>query len=179
MVKSIGLANLGPIMQLAWLPEDFDAAVQHWTQTMGVGPFFLLENIALQDMTYRGEPSEAVFSLALAYWGDVQVELIRNENDAPSIYNGEHGVRDRLHHVCLLSDDIAAARQTCLERGAQVLLEAKVGEDGAVIYVDPRPGEAGHLVEILKPQSGTLEVFAMMREAARNWDGSDPVRRLG
>lgn len=48
------LARLGPVMQLAWLPQDFDAAIQHWTQVMGVGPFFLMENIALEDMRYLG-----------------------------------------------------------------------------------------------------------------------------
>ena len=87
-----GLARLGPVMQLAWLPDDFDAALRHWTGTMGVGPFFLLENIKLEDMRYRGAPTDAVFSLALSYWGDTQIELIRPENDAPSIYCGEYAV---------------------------------------------------------------------------------------
>jgi len=68
-----GLARLGPVMQLAWLPEDFDAALEHWTKTMGVGPFFIMENIALADMRYMGEPTNAVFTLALSYWGDVQI----------------------------------------------------------------------------------------------------------
>jgi hypothetical protein len=100
-----GLARLGPVMQLAWLPEDFDAALEHWTKTMGVGPFFIMENIALADMRYMGQPTNAVFTLALSYWGDTQIELIRPENDAPSIYNGPYAVRDRMHHTCLLVDD--------------------------------------------------------------------------
>jgi len=81
-----GLSRLGPVMQLAWLPPDFDAAVRYWTEVMGVGPFFLMENIQLNDMRYLGQPTDAVFSLALSYWGDTQIELIRPENDAPSIY---------------------------------------------------------------------------------------------
>ena len=35
------------------------------------------------------------------------------------------------------------------------------------------------MVEILKPGPGSREFFAMMRDAARDWDGTDPVRRLG
>ena len=179
MAISTGLGTLGPIMQMAWLPEDFDAAIAHWTQTMGVGPFFMMENIALEEMTYMGKPSNAVFSLAIGYWGDIQVELIRPENDAPSIYNGPYAVTDRLHHVCLLTDDIKVARQTCLDQGAELIIEAKVGDTGGVIYADPKSGGPGHLVEILEPQPESLGAFEMMRQAAINWDGKDPVRSLG
>ena len=165
-------------MQLAWLPQDFDAAVRHWTQTMGVGPFFIMENIKLEDLRYLGEPTDAVFSLALAYWGDIQIELIRPENDAPSIYNGPYAVRDRLHHVCLLVDDIADAYAACAEHNAKILVEGKVGESGRVIYADPGGGP-GSVIEILQTQPGTAELFGMIRQAGIGWDGSDPLRKLG
>lgn len=29
---------LGDIIQMAYLPEDFDAALRYWTETVGVGP---------------------------------------------------------------------------------------------------------------------------------------------
>lgn len=178
MAKQGGLAALGPIMQMAWVPEDFGAAIQHWTQTMGVGPFYMMEDIALEDMRYRREPTDAMFSLALANWGDMQIELIRPENDAPSIYTGEYGVHDRLHHVCLLIDNIADAYAACETHGAEIMIEGKIGDEGRVIYADPGKGP-GSLIEILQPQPGTSEVFAMIREAAIGWDGSDPVRSLG
>ena len=178
MATSGGLAILGPVMQLAWLPSDFDAVLRHWTQTMGIGPFFLMENIKLEDLRYLGEPTDAVFSLALAYWGDVQIELIRPENDAPSIYNGEYAVRDRLHHVCLLVDDIADAYAACAEYGAKILVEGKVGESGRVIYADPGGGP-GSVVEMLQSQPGTAELFGMIKQAGIGWDGSDPLRKLG
>jgi hypothetical protein len=85
------IAALGDIMQLAFVPEDFDAAVAHWTQTMGVGPFFIIEGIHLDGMKYRGQPTEAVFDLALAYWGDLQIELIRRRrsgDDDPRVREG-------------------------------------------------------------------------------------------
>lgn len=173
-----GLARLGPVMQLAWLPEDFDAALKHWTKTMGVGPFFIMENIALADMRYMGQPTNAVFTLALSYWGDTQIELIRPENDAPSIYNGPYAVRDRMHHTCLLVDDIADGYAACAEHGAKILVEGKVGDSGGVIYADPGHGP-GSVVEILQPQPGTADLFNMMKQAAAAWDGSDPIRKLG
>lgn len=178
MTTKNGFSRLGPIMQMAWVPRDFEAAVAYWTQVMGVGPFFLMENIRLQNMRYRGEPTDAVFSLALANWGDMQIELIRPENDAPSIYRGKYGVTDRMHHVCLLVDDIARAYDCCKANNAEILLEGEVGDSGAVIYADPGAGPGG-LIEILKPQPGTAELFGMIRDAAVDWDGSDPLRKLG
>lgn len=172
------LAQLGSPMQLAYLPTDFDAAVTHWTTVLGAGPFFLIENVALAQMRYLGEPTDAVFSLAIGYWGDMQIELIRPENSSPSIYRGDYAVHDRLHHVCVLVDDIAEARSVCDTVGATVVVEGRVGASGAVLYVDPGGGP-GTLIELLQPEPGTHELFAMMRSAARGWDGRDPLRSLG
>ena len=175
----MGLRDIGPVMQIAFVPKDFDAALRHWTVTMGVGPFFLIENIALENLRYRGAPSDAVFSLALAYWGDLQIELIRPENDAPSLYRGRDAEGgDTLHHVCLLTADMAAARRIAAEAGAEVIVEARVGDDGAVIYVDTGGGP-GSIVEVLQPATGTLAVFAMIKAAGVGWDGSEPLRKLG
>ena len=172
------LASLGDIMQLAYVPSDFDAAVKHWTEVMGAGPFFLLPDVSLLGGRYRGAPSDPVFTMALGYWGEMQIELIRPENDAPSIYRGDYAVGEGLHHVCVLVDSIAEARTRCEAIGAEVIFEAPVGDTGGVIYADPGTGP-GTLVELLEPQAGTRELFAMMRDAAKNWDGSEPLRSLG
>jgi methylmalonyl-CoA/ethylmalonyl-CoA epimerase len=169
---------LGDIIQMAYLPEDFDATLRYWTDTVGVGPFFLMENIRLSEMRYRGEPTDAVFSIAIGYWGDIQIELIRPENDAPSIYSGDYAVKDRLHHICIFVDSIADARRACAEAGAEILVEGKVGDSGEVIYVDAGGGP-GHVIELLQPMTGSEGLFAMMRDAARDWDGSEPLRKLG
>ena len=175
----MGLSAIGPVMQFAYVPTDFDAAVRYWTQTMGVGPFFLIENVHLGEMRYLGEPTDCMFSIAIGYWGDMQIELVRVENDAPGIYRGQYGVNgDVMHHQCVLTDDIVKARAICAEAGAKVLIEGNVGADGAVIYVDTGGGP-GTILEILQPASGTDGAFAMMRDAAKNWDGTNPLRKMG
>ena len=172
------ITALGPIGQLAYLPQDFDAAVRYWTETMGVGPFFLMENVALGECRYKGTPTGAVFTIAIAYWGDVQIELIRAENAEPSIYTGEYAVTDRLHHICIFVDSIAEARAACAEAGAQILVEGKVGQGGEVIYVDPGQGP-GHVIELLQNMAGADAIFQMIKDAGKDWDGSEPLRRLG
>lgn len=172
----MGISAIGPVMQIAFVPKDFDGAVRYWTETMGVGPFFLIENIQLDEMRYLGAPSDCIFSIAIAYWGDMQVELIRQENDAPSIYRGQEG--GALHHTCVLTDDIEKARRIAEASGASILVEAKVAPDGAVLYVDTGGGP-GSIVEILQMSSGSEGLFAMIRAASVDWDGSEPLRKLG
>jgi hypothetical protein len=116
--------------------------------------------------------------MAIGYWGDIQIELIKcPAGGGPSLYNGPYAVRDQVHHVCVFVESIAEARAACAAAGAEVIVEGKVGEDGEVIYVDPGQGP-GHVIEYLQPMSGSEGLFQMMKDAARNWDGSDPVRVL-
>ena len=175
---SASLTGLGQVMQLAYVPADFDAALAHWLK-MGAGPFFTLDHVQLDDVRYAGEPADIDFSMVLGYWGDLQIELIRQHNAAPSIYKAwRDDGREGLHHVCILVDDIDEARRVVAQAAGVVAQEAKVPGGGEVIYVDTGGG-SGTMVEILKPAPGGRDFFAFMREAARDWDGSDPVRSLG
>jgi methylmalonyl-CoA/ethylmalonyl-CoA epimerase len=173
------ISRLGTVMQLAFVPQDFDAALRHWTLTMGVGPFFSMEHISLPNCRYEGQPTDIDFSIAIAYWGDMQIELVRQHNDAPSIYKRwrDEG-RQGLHHVCIVVDDMAEARRVCLAADARVAQEADVAGGGEVIYVDAGGGPGG-LIELIQLPRATLEAFASMREVCSHWDGRDPLRKLG
>lgn len=172
------ISAIGPVMQLAFVPRDFDAALKHWTETMGVGPFFWIEDPGLQNAMFDGAPSEADFGVAIGYWGDLQVELIRQRNDAPSIYTSQPWAGSGgLHHVCLLTDDIITAAETAEAAGARLIFTADVPGGGSVFYAET--GGAEGLVEVLEPSPGGLDFFEMMKAAARDWDGHDPLREVG
>lgn len=166
-------------MQMAYVPANFEGALNYWTRTIGAGPFFAIDHVRLDRVLYRGQPADVDFSMMLGYLGEMQIELIRQHNDTPSIYKTwrDEG-REGLHHVCVLVDDMTSARTVCGHAGVGVAQEALVPGGGEVIYVDTIGGPAS-FVEILKPSPGTREFFKMMREAHRNWDGKEPVRRLG
>ncbi len=172
----MSIASLGPIMQLAYLPDDIDAAIAHWL-SLGVGPFFRLNHVDYRRATHKGVETRIDFSMAIAYWGDIQIELIDQHNDAPSIYRDWRAAgREGMHHICIAVDDIGAARRECAAAGATLLQEMFL--DGVeAIYVDP--GEGAPMIELIQPSPDLNALFAMMRDAARGWDGSDPVRTLG
>jgi methylmalonyl-CoA/ethylmalonyl-CoA epimerase len=179
MNTAFSIARLGEIMQMAYVPGDLDAALEYWTRTIGAGPFFALDHVKLDRVRYRGQPADIDFSMMLGYWGDMQIELIRQHNPSPSIFRAwrDQG-REGLHHVCVLVEEMSAARSLVEKGQVQVAQEALVPGGGEVLYLDTGGGP-GSLVEVLKPAPGTREFFGMMREAHRTWDGSDRVRRLG
>ena len=176
------LAALGPIMQLAFVPTDFEAAIGYWTKVMGVGPFFLWEHIAVDELRCRGEVVSVDFSVALAQWGDIQIELIRQDDAGSSIYRDWNS--DALHHIQLAVDDYDEALAACERAGFPLAMAGQglVGsKDLRFAYCDlGRFGPAGFVEFAYRPPgaAGALERISRMKEAARNWDGGDPVRSL-
>jgi len=76
----------GEIRQNGYVVRDVEAAMKHWTEVLGVGPFFYFERVPIEGFRYRGEPSPLEASIALANSGPLQIELIEQRNDAPSMY---------------------------------------------------------------------------------------------
>ena len=174
------IRSLGSIMQMAFVPSDIDAALTYWTKTMGVGPFFQLEHaqLALDSHTYRGQPCEADFTMLLAYWGDMQIELIRQHNDAPSIYKDWRDLGAQgLHHVCIVVDDLEKALARCKAAGASLLQDGRSGGT-TFAYVDTMGGP-GSMLEMLCPAPDVLAYQTHMKECARSWDGLNPIRPFG
>src|SRR5262245_54422914 len=97
-VKTRPLTALGEIMQLAFVPEDLDQAIAHWLKT-GAGPFFILRNATFREVAFNDRPTEVVLTVAFGYWGDMQIEIMRQENDTPSVYTRWRAAgREGLHH---------------------------------------------------------------------------------
>lgn len=169
------ISEYGEIFQIAYCPRDFAAAVEFWTDKMGVGPFYRRGPLQFDNALHYGRPTDVRFSVAIAYWGDIQIELIETHNDSPSIYRDwrEAGL-DGVHHLCIEVADIQAARAQCIERGMKIAQEM-YWDGGGAIYADTGGGP-GTMVEMVQLADSQKERFAAIRAAARDWDGSDPVR---
>lgn len=172
------LPGRGKILQLAVVPQDFDAALRFWIERMGVGPFYLLENLPYQDVVYRGRPVNIDVTIALAYWNDVQIEIIRQHNpEVVSGYTESSAVRrDGLHHVLVECDDVETLHKAWLENGATELMTGSVPGAGRFIYLDV--GDGGPHVELVYLEPRFWKLFAFMRRQAEHWDGTDPIRAV-
>ncbi|MFI4884922.1 MAG: VOC family protein [Steroidobacterales bacterium] len=170
---------LGPVMQNAFVVADLERAIEHWTQVMGVGPFFLFERVAFDEYFFRGRAVEPIgLTIAIAYWKDLQIELIRQLDDAPSIYTefqAAHG--SGMHHMGVMSEALDADLAALAQRGVQAVQRGSLpGMRFAYIATDHH---AGGMIELIEATKGARALFERMREAAQSWDGRDPVRRVG
>ncbi len=172
------LANTG-FMQMCWVVPDLEEAMAHWTRTAGVGPFFVFDSVDFDNPLYRGQPAQSPdISAAMAQAGEVQIELVQQNDDGPSLWHevvrrGELG----LHHTALYCDDYAATLAAYTAAGAEVAFSGLM-MGHPVCWVDTT-ASLGFMVELITANPLADAVFGEFRRAAQDWDGRDPVRRLG
>ena len=174
----------GSIRQIAFVVRDLDATLQYWTRTLGVGPFFVLRRLSPEGYRYHGEPSPPpCVSIALGNSGDVQVELIQQHDERPSAYRDFLAAgREGLQHVSswLSRAEYDATMKRLLAAGAVVAHEGVVPGAGVRFAYFATDTVAGGLMyeiaDVMEPQAYPL--MKMIADAARGWDGRDPVRDL-
>ncbi|MFC3314399.1 VOC family protein [Falsigemmobacter intermedius] len=167
---------LGPIRQLGFVVPDIEAAMKHWTEVMGVGPFFYNPRVPIEDYLFEGKSYVPHNSVALANSGYIQVELIQCRNDVPSCYKeftdaGHSG----LQHTAYWTEDYDRDLALMLDEGFKVKMSGNVGENGRFAYFDreTHPGTCIELSEVKGPKG---RMFDLIRETSMGWDGADPVR---
>jgi hypothetical protein len=167
----------GPVMQLGFVVPDIEAAARHWHEKVGVGPFFLLEHVQFAEAWYRGRPLAVDMSVALAQWGAVQVELIQQFNSAPSIYSEfAGGAAGGLQHVGVMSDSVPDHLSRLQAAGIEPVQWGSTanGIRFAYIATDHHPGG---MIELIEHGPAIDRFFDMVRRAAVDWDGREPLRR--
>lgn len=165
------------VMQICFVVPDIDAAMQRWTQTMGIGPFFVFRDLDIETVRHRGKPTRVRFHIALAQAGDVQIELAQQVSDAPYAYNEVYpnGTEGGLHHIAIYVADYAAALRHFTDQGIEASVTGLFGEMHFA-YVDARK-QLGCMVEIIEHHDIQEQIFARVKAGAENWDGvTDPVR---
>lgn len=166
----------GDLIQNGYVVRDIEAAMRHWIEVLGVGPWFYIERLPVTDFQYKGQPSPVDMSLALANSGPLQVELIQQRNDAPSLYrdflNAGH---EGLQHLGYGTKTFDADLARLLDTGYAIGHSGTVNGRGPFVYLltEAHPGT---VIELFDMSGGRERVFARIAEAARNWDGRDPIR---
>lgn len=168
-------AMFGPIDQIGFVVADLDQSIAARMRTLGLGPWTVFRGVTL-DGRFRGQPTRVVIHVALAYQGDVQIELIQPVGDAPSPYCGAGGAPlCGMHHMAWIVDDLDAAIADATARGLSPVFEAS-NPSTRVAYLEAE-GDGGVLYEFIE-SAGMREMIATGVAAAQNWDGSDPVTTI-
>ncbi len=119
----------GPVRQTAYIVPDIETAIEDWGSQLGIGPFALCREITpLAGSTFRGEPTaEVVMNVAFAYIDDLQLELIEQVNETPSMYR-EAVERSGFghHHYGFCVEDFDATYGRAMTDGFDAVVDAGV-----------------------------------------------------
>lgn len=171
---------LGPATQLGFVVRDLDAAMRHWLDVFGVGPFVMMEHGTAQPppVTFmRGQPVSVEMRYAFAFMGEVQIELIQQVNDAPSPYTEFLAAgREGLQHLGFWVYDHEAATRAVEQAGYEPVYEIRVaGQALPIVYYDS-PSLYGPMLEIVPPK--WRRAREAVRAATQAWTGGEPIIRF-
>jgi hypothetical protein len=169
--------HFGPIRQLGYVVRDIEAAMAHWSTDLGVGPWFFNERFAFNSFEYDAERHDDLnISVAMANSGDMQIELVQQRCQTPSMYRDFLETSgEGLQHVAFWPADYDAAYSKALKAGHVVGQEGELPR-GRFVYFKTK-GHAGTVFEFNEISPIRRQIIENIRAAAVDWDGSDPVRR--
>ena len=173
------IQTFGPIRQNGYVVRNIQVAMAHWSEVMGIGPFFFVEEVPVSRFEYDSKSSDVKMSIALANSGDLQIELIEQRNDAPSMYLDflEDNPKGGLQHVAFWTEDFEEGLTRALSDGKAIGQRGQIGRDGRFVYFKSE-GPVGAVIELSEISGRKGKLFEEIRHAALSWDGSNPVRSL-
>jgi hypothetical protein len=162
--------------QLGFVVEDLLVEAARWASVLGIGPFHVLPRLE-SPCTYRGEKSTLSLQVGVAQAGPVQIELIKQYCDSPSIFRdlfarGESG----FHQICTVSPDYDGKKAHYESLGYELASEI-VAPGTRVAYYDT-VDDFGFFTEFVEETPTFLEQLAAVAQTCAEWDGTDPVRLL-
>ena len=86
--------------------------------------------------------------------------------------------RSGLHHLGSWATDYDLQMAAARAAGIGVALEGKLPLS-RFAYLETDAMWPGTMIEIIEPQPPMLELFDMIKQAGKDWDGRDPLRSLG
>lgn len=164
------------IYQMAFIVDDLDAAVEKWTAMTGAGPWFVIPHFAFLDPVLRGQAAAPDISIALAYSGEVMIELIRCESAAPSVFTEMPPGKGSLHHVAQLTDDFDKTIAGFAKNGAPAVFTARFTPETRAAFVDTRAA-IGCWTEVIEATAPLIGMQQYMRAQTDGWDGTTDLKR--
>jgi Glyoxalase/Bleomycin resistance protein/Dioxygenase superfamily len=177
----VPLLNFGQpadgIVQLGFVVEDLDAAIGRYTQLLNIGPWTVFENMSLGKVEYRGVPSSLDLTIANGCAGHMQIELIQQNDDRPSVYTEKPLERRyEFHHWGVATRDFDRDFERFRSMGYEVAVYAHVEDfDARGAHMDTTRDLPG-MIELIEMTPEVEQVFTDSYKAALGWDGTDPVR---
>lgn len=168
---------LRPVHHISYVVADLRAAIDWWVSTLGAGPFFMMEDMQLDEAVYLGEPCVFEHSTAFGQWGPIAIELQELHDVQPAglatLVSGTNGAG--INHAAFVADDPVEESARLADLGMPFFLRLRKGSVEVRWHEAP---QLGHPVEIHRASPELHALNDGFAQAAREWDGSEPVRPM-
>ncbi len=132
------------IDQVALIVEDLEVSMKQYSALMGIGPWncYQYDSQIIPHISYRGNPSQAVWKIAMADVKGMNYELIQFITRGDNIYSeyvDDHGFG--FHHLGVNVADTAEICRKAAELGIETIMEGKgfgIDGDGHFAYLDTK-----------------------------------------
>ncbi|MEC7762004.1 MAG: VOC family protein [Pseudomonadota bacterium] len=167
----------GEIRQVAYITDDIDRTLTFLQRNAGIGPWFVARGVTLKGVDYRGTTCDLTIDAALANSGSLQVEVIRQHGDTPSMYTeftDRNGFGLLPQHYSVWPTACDATLAAAAEAGFEVIQSGQSAY-GPLAYLQ-HPDQPDFYMEVTELSPERRSIFDQVRAAAVDWDGTDPVR---
>jgi len=164
------------VSQISFVTRHFEKTIKEWARITGAGPFFC-GDFALENYYYRGKTSSCRTTVGLGFLGDMQIQIVTQNDNNPSIYKeildrNPHG--DAFHHILALTDDIDGDLERYKKLGVE--LASYVEIKGMRVAFFDTIGQLGFMMEYFQRTQFHDQWFRQIHQAHLNWDGKDPIQ---
>lgn len=165
--------------QLGFVVDDLEAALEYWTQTIGVGPFVVMRvDTQGRRVVHRGREIALRLDIAVAYMGDVQIELIHQICDTPSPFTEFMAQGGRgLHHIAFWVEEFPQDIEHLAACGFTETTAFHGADDSRGVMFFESPDLVGTLVELVPATSEKAAYFDRLRTLGCEWDGTTAATR--
>jgi hypothetical protein len=162
--------------QLGFVVDDILAAAARWASVYGVGPFHVVP-VYEQHLIYHGAETTITGQVAVAQAGPVQIELIQQHCNRPSIFREwSRGGRCAFHQLATVTPDYDGKKAYYEGLGYELAAENRSSRV-RVAYFDTVE-DFGFYTEVIQQTPGFLANLNKISQTCAAWEGTDPVRLL-
>jgi hypothetical protein len=163
--------------QLGHVVDDIVSAARHWSSTFGIGPFHVLPVVDQHLTLGNGDVCTLRIQVGVAQTGPVQIELIQQHCDTPSLYRDwSRNGTSAFHQVATVTSDYDGKLAHFEALGHEIAAQS-LGGTFRVGYVDTVVA-FGFYTEVVEHTPRFLEQLDEIARTCAAWDGTDPVRLL-
>ncbi|MCL2915484.1 VOC family protein [Shewanella corallii] len=164
-------SRIPELFQVAYVVPDIYSAIQRWNK-IGVGPFYVFSHLKFRTMSFMGKTSNPDVSIALSYYGNIQLELIQQHDRAPSIYSDfiKWFPNGGQQHLGVISDNYESDLAYLENIGIKVVqqIEMPDGQKASYVNGDRAPDI---MIEVIERTDNLTNLFEKIKNHCEQWDG--------